>query len=552
MITRLTSFKQYEFVLLAVGLALFCGLTCYQLDLPGPHYDEAVEVLPAMQILLGQPVEAFRDAGLPIGELLLPVMVMDHIGAMNTYLVFPFFATLGINVVAMRLMSIFFGAATLLLTYFFTRELLGRNAAIIAFLTLAGGISFVFWSRQGIFVTNLTSTIMMGMLLCALRWWHTGRRRYFYLTLFLCGLGLYTKFIFLWAILGTIGAFLFLNIDRIIRWFRTRERSIWPAHLTIRVDEMLGGFAAFLLALTPLILFNIQTGGTVGTLSKNLFTSYYGVNNLAFFDNLFARIGQLQTVLQGNHFWYLGETFANRLWPAALIGSLVLVILVGIWRRRAVGLEWRKTLSPYVVIALIVLQSSVTISALWFTHYALLTPLPSVALAGGLVFIAKRSGKGRLLWPPIILLVVALIAYDLVADVRYHRILSVSGGYAAHSDASYRLADALAKEANGPVIALDWGIQAQTQLLTHGQVAPLELFGFDSLEAPDPSFAARLRPYLEDARTIYVLHAQGQEVYRGRAVAFNEVVEGAGKHSRILQVIYERSGRPIYVLLKVD
>jgi len=552
MVTQPHRMKPLDILVLAIGLVLFLALTCYQLDLPGPHYDEAIEVLPAMQILLGQPVETFRGAGLHVGETLLPIMVMDYIGAMNTYLVLPFFATVGVNVIAMRLMPVLFAAITLLLTYFVARELFGRKGAAIAYLTLAGSISFVFWSRQGIFVTNLTSTIMMGMLLCALRWWRTGRRRYFYAGAFLAGLGLYTKFLFLWAILAIFGAFVLLNLNRIIQWISTRRRTMWPATVKIGRAELIGGPIACVLALMPLILFNFQTRGTMGTLSKNFFTSYYGVNNLAIFDNLGQRLKQFNTVLQGDHFWYLGETFANRLWMPALVGSLILVIVIAVWRRRAEDNAWRKAVFPYLVIMLIILQSCITISALWFTHFALLTPLPSLALAGGLTFIAGKAEKSRLVWTPILVLLIALVAYDLIADVGYHQILARSGGYAAHSDASYELANAVLEEAGGPVAALDWGIQAQVQLLTQGQVAPRELFGFDSLAEPDPEFAERLRPYLDDPDSLYILHAQGEEVYRGRAMAFNEVVANAGKHSRILRVIYQRSGQAEYVLVKVD
>jgi len=550
--TQSRGVKRLDIFVLAIGLALFFVLTCYQLDLPGPHYDEAIEVLPAMQILLGQPVETFRGAGLHVGETLLPIMVMDYIGAMNTYLVIPFFAALGVNVIAMRLMPVLFAAFTLLLTYFVARELFGRRGAIIAYLTLAGSISFVFWSRQGIFVTNLTSTIMMGLLFCGLRWWRTGRRRYFYVGAFLAGLGLYTKFIFLWAILAIFGAFVLLNLDRLIRWVSTRQRTMWPASIKIGRAELIGGPAAFVLALTPLILFNFQTRGTVGTLSRNFFTSYYGVNNLAIFDNLGQRLKQFNSVLQGDHFWYLGETFANRLWMPALVGALLLVCLIAIWRRRSEGNAWRKAIFPYLVIMLIILQSCITISALWFTHFAILTPLPPLALAGGLTFIAGKVEKPRFVWPPIFILLVALVAYDLIADVGYHQILTRSGGYAAHSDASYELAHAVLEEANGPTAALDWGIQAQVQLLTQGKVAPRELFGFDSLAEPDPEFGERLRPYLNDPHSLYILHAQGEEVYRGRSVAFNEAVAAAGKHSRILRVIYQRSGQAEYVLVKVD
>ena len=551
-IRRFSSLKPYEYGVLAAGLALFLALTCCQLDLPGPHYDEAIEVLPAMQILLGQPVETFRGAGLHLGRLSLPIMVMDYIGAMNTYLALPFFLALGINVIAMRLMPICFAAGTLLLTYFFARALFGRAAAAIALFTLAGSISFVFWSRQGIFVTNLTSTIMLGALCCALRWWRGGRRRYFYATALLLGLGLYTKLIFLWAIGAMAGAILLVNADRIIAGLRRRERAPWPARLSVNLRQALGAAAAFLAPLAPLLLFNLQTGGTWKVLTANLFSSYYGINNLAFFANLATRLDQITKVWEGSHFWYLGETFQNRLWTPALVGALAFVVFMAIWKRGTGDAAWRKALFPFAMIALMIVQSCFTVSALWFTHYAILTPLPPLALAGGLAFIARQSGRERALWPALAVLIMAIVGYDLLADIRYHTALAASGGYAAHSDASYKLAEALEQAGAGPAVALDWGIQAQVQFLTRGRVVPREIFGYDKLEEPDPAFGERLAPYLRDPRTIYVLHSYEQEVYRGRRFALEKEVGRAGKHSRLAQIIYERSGRPAYILVMVD
>ena len=98
-------------------------------------------------------------------------------------------------------------------------------------------------------------------------------------------------------------------VDRIVRWIIDAPApSSGQASVKLGRDELLGGLFAFLLALTHLLIFNIQTRGTVSTLSGNFFTSYYGVNNLAFFDNLIQRLKQFQTVLRGDHFWYLGET----------------------------------------------------------------------------------------------------------------------------------------------------------------------------------------------------------------------------------------------------
>ncbi|RXM22035.1 hypothetical protein EO238_25940, partial [Citrobacter sp. AAK_AS5] len=69
--------------------------------------------------------------------------------------------------------------------------------------------------------------------------------------------------------------------------------------------------ALFLLALSPLILFNLQTSGTLRSIFGNLGQSYYGVQNAAFLENLSARFGQLVALLRGDHLWYLGGPLAN-------------------------------------------------------------------------------------------------------------------------------------------------------------------------------------------------------------------------------------------------
>src|SRR5713226_8655101 len=53
---------------LALALGLFLVLSLNQLGLPGHYHDEAVDVVPAMQLLLGQPVQAPREVVLLAGK----------------------------------------------------------------------------------------------------------------------------------------------------------------------------------------------------------------------------------------------------------------------------------------------------------------------------------------------------------------------------------------------------------------------------------------------------------------------------------------------------
>ncbi|RME72241.1 MAG: phospholipid carrier-dependent glycosyltransferase, partial [Chloroflexi bacterium] len=144
----------------ALCLLVYLAFSLYQLDLPGLHYDEAFEAVPAVQLLRGQPVTAFRNSGLFIGGRLYPLMTQDYIGALNTYAAIPFILLLGPTPTALRLMSVLVGAAGLWLAYLLARDLAqSRTAGLLAAALLCTDPSFIFWNRQGVFVTAVTAPI---------------------------------------------------------------------------------------------------------------------------------------------------------------------------------------------------------------------------------------------------------------------------------------------------------------------------------------------------------------------------------------------------------
>src|SRR5512145_1588589 len=62
--------------LIAIVL-LYTAFSLYQINLPGLHYDEAFEAVPALQLWQGQPVDLFRGSGLRLGGQLFPLMTQD-------------------------------------------------------------------------------------------------------------------------------------------------------------------------------------------------------------------------------------------------------------------------------------------------------------------------------------------------------------------------------------------------------------------------------------------------------------------------------------------
>jgi hypothetical protein len=538
---RSTPLLPTSYSLLPIFL-LFLALGAHQLSLPGLHYDEAKEAgLNAMQLLTGQPVTAFRDATVALGPWRLPLMVQDYIGALNVYLAIPFLALGGVNVVALRWLPLLTGGLTLLLTWRVARLLGGPLAAHVAALLLAVSPTFVFWSRQGIFVTNLTALFFMASLLTGLRWWRKGRPADLYLTALFWGLGLYAKLLFLWA----IGAMLVTAaVARLLPPVRRKPPAPFAPFASFAPFV---SFVLFLLPLLPLIIFNLQTGGTLASVLGNLGESYYGVNNRAYIPNLAVRLGQLWPLLRGDHFWYLGGIFANPWAPYLAAGTVLLGIGLGFRTRR-----WAHLL-PVALLLLIVAQSAFTVSDLFITHYALAVPL--IPLAAGLVVgAAGRLGAGRarrMLVAVPLLMALLWAGGDLRTTVRYHQALARTGGHSAHSSAVYDLAAVLEENAAGPVVALDWGIDAPVRFLTVGRVAPREVFGYEHLDRPDAGFAERVRPFLEDPSTLYVAHTPGDTVFRGRVEALETLAAERGMQLQEVGRVAERSLRPLFLIYRV-
>jgi hypothetical protein len=302
-----------------LALVLFVGLTSLQLELPGVHTDEALEVLPGMELVKGQEVECFKGACLNIFGLRLPVMIYEYIATVNTYMAIPFFALFGVSVPVLRAMPIAQSAVAMVFLYLLALELYNRRTAILAVSLLAVSPSFVFWSRQGVFVTSVTIPISVMGAWSLLRWWKRGRACYLYLGAFLFGLGVSAKLLFAWLLAGVGGAFLLLNADRFVA--SVRRRSLEPTGIRLRWRDGAIAVGLFVLGLAPVIIFNIQTMSTIDYVLANLSgASYYEVDNAKIAENLRERIKQLRSVINGETFWYLAiHPYASWRYPSVFL-----------------------------------------------------------------------------------------------------------------------------------------------------------------------------------------------------------------------------------------
>lgn len=160
---------------LLAACLLYLLLAGYQLGLPGLHYDEAqpeAGVNNAMEMLTGAPVTAFHRHTVAGGHA-FPLIVQDYIGALNVYLALPLLAATGSGVPNLRALPVLTGLLALLaleraLAAWLAYRRGGFNAetgaglrtppiavaGLVAVTILAASPAFVFWARQGVFVTE--------------------------------------------------------------------------------------------------------------------------------------------------------------------------------------------------------------------------------------------------------------------------------------------------------------------------------------------------------------------------------------------------------------
>ncbi len=568
-----------DWLAVALIVALFVGIAAYQWRLPGLYNDEAYDVIPAMQLVLSQPVELNRGVGLHLFGRDFPLMISDYQGVSSMYAVLPLFALFGPGVGAVRALTIGFGALGVVLTYLLGRRLYGRPAGIVAALLLATCPSFIFWSRVGVYVVSQVVPLALGATLAWLRWRRNGRIGWLALAGLLAGIGFSTKILFIWFIFGAAAAGLAVGL---VDWAwpidahgRVLPRKPWRRWLsrppTIGGPGLLATLGGFLIGAAPLLAYNVASTGTIKILRANLGQTEKGVDNSAFLANLAGRFGAFKTVLEGSYFWFLGDTQANRLVLPGFIGCLIILVALVCalpeYRRHRAATVFSATL-----ILAILVQSAFTLSGLEATHLLLLLPLPFIvcgaasALAGEWLAArlggrhAPRARRLALAAIPALLLLLPLVGGNLLVDAHYHRLLTQTGGKSSFSASIYELAQILdsPKGGNDPFdyrrpYALDWGMRHNVQLLTGGRVEPQEIYGQGRALPAD--FTATLDRLFADPNAVYLAHRpDGDNIpaaYPDRARAFRQHAEARGKRVVPIKIINEPGGVPLFYLYTV-
>lgn len=531
-------------ILTLIPVILFLWIALPQLDRPGLHYDEVLEAsLPAAQLLAGQPITALNGVALHIGGIAFPLMVQNHIGASQVYASLPFIWLGGSTAFSLRIMTLLAGLLMLLSVYAFMAQIYGRVAALVSSVWLASFATFVFWSRQGAFVTNLSPAFICCALALGVAWWNNPRKWLLFLVGFCTGFAIYSKVSATWIVLALI-VWGIISANR-------KLPAIIRTWLTTRWQELLIFIAGGFVAGWPLLLYNIRSGwATWRVVAESADQSYLGVSNADVWNNFLIRLQQAVDIIRsGDHLWYLGGSYPKDMPLYVVLGSLAIIIIAVIAQR---GAQWRSRLMLPVIALLMILQSCYTISSLWHTHFAIGMMFPAMFVGLAISILMQWWGTSKhaittLCFGLSLLAIGYGINEQIESSLDYREAAVRTGGLSYHSAAIYDLAAAL-KETDQPLVALDWGISTVVEYLDGAKRPVKELYGYTP-EAP-ADFAEQLAPYI-DQGALFITHAENQEAFPRRA-AFLQVVADAGLQANTINVSVDSNGWPLFEVWQIE
>ncbi|MBC8264765.1 MAG: hypothetical protein H8E47_11650, partial [Anaerolineales bacterium] len=376
------------------------------------------------------------------------------------------------------------------------------------------------------------------------------RDGYLYAGAFLLGLGLSAKLLFLWFIIALAVSYYILQFSSLSSRSSLTERQTILKILTFNMSakQLALSLSSFGVGAGGLLWYNFKTLGTIKTLGKNLITTDQGVSNLDFLGNLLTQIKAFLELIRGSWFGFYGGSFDNVLYPVILCVSVIgLVFSLRLFRDQTRRYR-TKAVFLLSMSALILVQSSFTVSGLGATHLLIMLPLPQLVIALFMETLYRVITPKML--PSVLMgvVVLALTAQDLRVDSLYHQALQRSGGTGRFSDASYELAKYLEDNHLTSPLAVDWGFKNNIQILTKGEVNPVEIFQYSW--NPGEEFSREASQHLSDPNHVYLFHAEEFTSF-DRYDAFKRTVREANKAIQLERTFYQRDGTPVYYLYRV-
>jgi len=508
---------RFRYCIWLIGAALL-ALQVLFLAGPGIEEDEALFVGPFID-------KAPALYEWHLGHFRIPVMTMDYIGAIKSWLYWPVFRLWSPGVWSMRLPMCVLTVVTLVLFSDIVKRAAGRRVALAAAVFLATDAIFVL-----INVFDMTVCLLLLATVAFLnllqRFEASGKKRFLAAAFLVAGLALWYKAVFIFPLAAMVLALAVAYPGQVWRSFTRRNIAVAAISIT--------------LGAAPLIAFNWERRGATMQASGALPTV-----------PALEKLVMLRHTLDGRAFehYMFRSTSAEKI---PLIGAPIGELVIRWYRESHFGPG--SALLPALVLALIalpLLRRSTVFPALLFSwaamvaaygamfvfrdagagphHTVLLYPAPHFIVAASAAALAERYLNGK--QTAVLAFCMLLVASNLWLLGRYAHAARVNGFSAYWSDGVERLADVL-REQNLPVALLDWGIHNGVQIHSHNAVA-----------FADPA------PH---ENVLYVTHCEGYVIDGSRTAQFQAQLAASSLRMTGNRVVADKKGHLMYCLFQLE
>jgi hypothetical protein len=497
---------------------------------PGPVCDEAGLGNEAIAIKEGGRITLMRDL---------------HNGALDLYVLTLVYQIFPSGIVSMRLMAIFFGCLTILLTYLFTASLFNRGCGLLAAFLLTINPGFVMGTKLGADYGTIMLAIYLCVLILLLEWYRTEKTFNFCLAMFLLGLGMWTRVWFIWFIFGLFctAAVFFRMLSEKLK-LNTAKRFLKYAFLgtvffslgcsVIIYHEWTTGFASAKYIVTSFLNPSINIG-------KHFDTQH---NNFHYFYNIMTVLGNLRDVLTGRFFFFAqfreaGRTFIDRFYLWVFLFSIVCLVISGSRK----DFSFRR--KPFFLLSLFFGMLVITPFSPFYLpshHLYIFFPLAQIIIAVAIIAAYEYFRKIK---PGVFLVIICaclLTAAGISGLERYFYYLKKSGGKQYYSPVIYDLANYLLKADAPRVFVGSYGLYDIISMCSGGRIIPVDLISVD------PEAIISLP---KNSNDLYVFY------HRDLTASWNNLREflktAQTLHFDIIKEkeFYERDGSPLYLVYKI-
>ena len=388
--------KSREIILALFLIFFYLFFQLIYINLPGLYCDEAFGAMGTLQMIGKANYPAVPS--LHLFNKYFPLMRVQYHSSIESYFLLPFFLLFGINVMSLRLMPVFFSALTLVFTFLLAKKFFSYKIAVFSIILLITNPSFILGSRLGNDHGSMMSMFLVGGLFFLWIWLEKKRDRFFYMVMFLLGLGISVRIWFTWF----ITAFIFASL------IYTKEmKMIFAEKSKIRsVILLINAAISFCIGSILLIIYNVKNNFLSLSYSISHFnTTKLGENNLDYVNNLLHRMKDFVFLANGKWFlMHLGGTLKN-IYPKLIPGNNACIwlyvfsiawLLVSCAVRKKMLIDKKRCLFLLLLILLMFLQTPFTLSGFGPMHLFIFFPFMQILLCLALfesLFLLKKYKK---------------------------------------------------------------------------------------------------------------------------------------------------------------